>query len=157
MKTITFQIAVKRNTYKPGDGTRVFAVQFQWPDANPEWLTIGATDENDANEYVATLNETISGSRPSITRTVELFYDTESRQYQPEQAKVNAIEQAKQRIIGYPNPNSVLVKSVVMPILLAEFPQDIAEQHYQTIVQLAYDKKYPRKRRRKPARNRGLE
>ncbi len=73
---------IRRNTYRPGDGTRVFAVRYQWPGFDPIWETVGAEDENDANEYVAEGQSTINHIRPTIIKTVELFCNA-SGQYQP--------------------------------------------------------------------------
>lgn len=74
---------LKRKTYRPGDGIRVFAVRYQWPGFDPVWEAVGAEDENDASEYIAELQSTIWGDRPIIIKTVELFYDNAARQYQP--------------------------------------------------------------------------
>ncbi len=73
----------KRKTYRPDDGTRVFAVRYQWPEFDLIWETVGAEDENDANEYVAELQSTVTGRRPTIIKTVELLFDPKSGQYQP--------------------------------------------------------------------------
>jgi hypothetical protein len=73
----------KRRTYRPGDGTRVFAVRYQWPGFDPVWETVGAEDENDASEHVAEAQSTVFDERPLIIKTVELFFDPKSGQYQP--------------------------------------------------------------------------
>lgn len=75
---------IRRKTYRPGGGTRVFAIRYQWPGLDPVWESVGALDGNDAGKYVAEEQSTVDGARPAIIKTVELFYDGDQYQYQPQ-------------------------------------------------------------------------
>ena len=72
------------NQCNPVKGDRVFSVQYAFDGwQQSEWHTIGATDKNDAIEYIRELKITVEGEKPNIVKVVELLYDSKTRMWKP--------------------------------------------------------------------------